>query len=436
LVDIMRQAKIPQIAPAESSDTELVRRALARDEAAVRAIMQANNRRLYRLARGILRNDSEAEDVVQEAYVRAFTHLESFRGDSSLSTWLSRITMNEALGRLRRQRPAVEIDSLPQGALEAQIIQFPLAASDDPEKSMAQREIQRVVEHAIDELPEAFRLVFITRVIEGMNVEETAEILSLKPETVKSRLHRARTMLRDNVERKIGPVVMEAFPFAGKRCERLTDAVLKRLGSAAIFWEPLNSTTIQPLCINNARHLSRATGVSTMFVRLSAAIAALSLLTGPALAQGAKPTDPQIAHIAYTAGVIDIAAAKQAIGKAGNKDVKSFAQDMVRDHEAVNKQALDLVKKLKVTPEDNDTSKTLSKQAAEKLAELAKLKGAEYDKAYVANEVAYHKAVNSALETQLIPSANNAELKSLLQTGLKIFQGHQQHAEHVAAGLK
>lgn len=224
----MRQAQIPQIAPVETSDTELVRRALARDETAVRAVMQANNRRLYRLARGILRNDGEAEDVVQEAYVRAFTHLESFRGDSSLSTWLSRITMNEALGRLRRLRPAVDIDSLPQGALEAQIIQFPLAA--DPEKSMAQREIQAVVEHAIDELPEAFRLVFITRVIEGMNVEETAEILGLKPETVKTRLHRARTMLRDNVERKIGPVVMEAFPFAGRRCQRLTDAVLKRLG--------------------------------------------------------------------------------------------------------------------------------------------------------------------------------------------------------------
>ncbi|NOJ41873.1 RNA polymerase sigma factor [Bradyrhizobium australiense] len=225
----MRQAPIPNIAPLDTGDAELVRRVLARDEAAVRAIMQANNRRLYRLARGILRNDGEAEDVVQEAYVRAFTHLESFRGDSSLSTWLSRITMNEALGRLRRQRPAVELDSLPQGALEAQIIQFPLAA-DDPEKSMAQREIQHVVEHAIDELPEAFRLVFITRVLEGMNVEETAEILGLKPETVKTRLHRARTMLRDIVEKKIGPVVMEAFPFAGRRCERLTDAVLKRLG--------------------------------------------------------------------------------------------------------------------------------------------------------------------------------------------------------------
>ena len=173
-----------------------------------------------------------------------------------------------------------------------------------------------------------------------------------------------------------------------------------------------------------------------MLLRLSAAIAAMTLISSAALAQAAKPTDPQIAHIAYTAGVIDINAAKQAKSKASSKEVKAFADDMVRDHEAVNKQALDLVKKLKVTPEDNDTSKTLSKNAADKLAELAKLKGADYDKAYVANEVAYHKAVNSALETQLIPSASNAELKSLLQTGLKIFQGHQQHAEHVAASLK
>jgi putative membrane protein len=173
-----------------------------------------------------------------------------------------------------------------------------------------------------------------------------------------------------------------------------------------------------------------------MFVRLSAAIAALSLLAGGALAQGAKLTDPQIAHIAYTAGVIDITAAKQAISKAHDKDVKAFAQDMVRDHEAVNKQALALVKKLKVTPEDNDTSKALSKQAKDKLAELGKLKGAEFDKAYVDNEVAYHKTVDTALETQLIPSASNPELKSLLQTGLKIFQGHEQHAEHVATELK
>lgn len=220
-------------APAGTAEAELVRRARARDEAAIRSIMQTNNRRLYRIARGILRNDSEAEDVVQECYVRAFTQLDAFRGDSSLATWLARIVMNEALGRLRRQRPGVEWSTLPQGTLEAQIIQFPLSgAFEDPEKSMAQRQIQNVVEHAIDELPDVFRMVFITRVIEGMNVEETAEILGLKPETVKTRLHRARTMLRDNVERKIGPILLDAFPFAGKRCERLTDAVLKRLDLA------------------------------------------------------------------------------------------------------------------------------------------------------------------------------------------------------------
>src|SRR6476469_3482776 len=144
----MRQAQITPIVPLGNEDAELVRRALGREEAAVRAIMQANNRRLYRLARGVLRNDAEAEDVVQETYVRAFTHLEQFRGDSSLSTWLSRIAMNEALGRLRRQRPGVEWTTLPPGVLEAQIIHFPLlATSEDPEKSMAQREIRHVVEH-------------------------------------------------------------------------------------------------------------------------------------------------------------------------------------------------------------------------------------------------------------------------------------------------
>jgi len=174
-----------------------------------------------------------------------------------------------------------------------------------------------------------------------------------------------------------------------------------------------------------------------MLVRLSAAIAAVCLLSGAAFAQGvAKPTDPQIAHIAYTAGQLDIAAAKQALKKSKNKEVRAFANDMVRDHTAVNKEALALVKKLKVTPEDNDTSRALTKQADAKRAELAKLKGKAFDKAYVDNEVAYHKTVDSALENTLIPSANNAELKSLLQTGLKIFQGHEQHAEHVAAELK
>ena len=136
----MGMAYSPQLSAAATADAGLVARAQARDEAAIRAIMQANNRRLYRLARGILRNDSEAEDVVQETYVRAFTHLDSFNGDSSLSTWLSRIAINEALGRLRRERPGVELSSLPPGTLEAQIILFPHSANIDPEQTMAQRE--------------------------------------------------------------------------------------------------------------------------------------------------------------------------------------------------------------------------------------------------------------------------------------------------------
>lgn len=174
-----------------------------------------------------------------------------------------------------------------------------------------------------------------------------------------------------------------------------------------------------------------------MFVRLSAVIAAIVLLGGGAFAQGAaKPTDPEIAHIAYTADAIDVAAGKQALAKSKNKVVRGFAENMVRDHEAVNVQALALVKKLKVTPEDNDTSRSLTKDAAAKRAELAKLSGAAFDRAYVANEVAYHKTVNHALEALLIPSASNAELKSLLETGLKLFQGHEQHAEQIAAVLK
>jgi putative membrane protein len=172
-----------------------------------------------------------------------------------------------------------------------------------------------------------------------------------------------------------------------------------------------------------------------MLIRVTGALAALLIASGLAFAQG-KPTDPQIAHIAYTAGQIDIEAAQQALQKSQNKDVRAFATNMETDHKAVNDKALALVKKLNVTPEDNDTSKALTKQAADKRAELAKLSGAAFDKAYIDNEVAYHKTVDSALENMLIPSASNAELKDLLKTGLKIFQGHEQHAEHVAAEFK
>jgi len=172
------------------------------------------------------------------------------------------------------------------------------------------------------------------------------------------------------------------------------------------------------------------------FVRMAGVLALLVLATGSAWAQGSKLNDAQIAHIAYTADQIDIQAGQQALEKSNNNEVRAFAQDMVRDHTAVNEKALALVKKLNVTPEDNNTSQALSKQAAAKSAELAKLNGAAYDKAYINNEVAYHKTVNDALQNTLIPGASNSELEGLLTTGLKIFQGHQQHAEQVAAGFK
>ena len=224
----MKSVPAPHVDP--SGDAELVRRALTRDEAAFRTIMERHNRKLYRIARGIVRNDSEAEDVVQETYVKAFTHLDGFRGDSSLATWLSRITMNEALGRLRRRRHAVDLETFEAHETEARIIQFPQTMTNgDPERTMAQREILHLVERATDNLPEIFRIVFMTRVIEGMSIEETASLLGLPPDTVKTRLHRARKLVREELDKQIGPVLMDAFPFAGKRCERLTGAVLQRL---------------------------------------------------------------------------------------------------------------------------------------------------------------------------------------------------------------
>jgi len=168
--------------------------------------------------------------------------------------------------------------------------------------------------------------------------------------------------------------------------------------------------------------------------RLAAVALLISTASGTALAAG--PTDPQIAHIAYTAGSIDIAAGRQALARSHNKAVRSFAAEMVRDHSAVNEKALALVKKLHVTPEANPTSASLSKQAAATLQRLSRLHGRSFDRAYAANEVAYHKTVNGALADTLIPSASNGDLKSLLETGLNLFREHQAHAEHLAASLK
>ena len=220
---------------AASGEEALLARARGRDEAAVRTIIRQNNRRLFRMARAILKDDNEAEDVVQESYVRAFTHLADFRAEAALGTWLTRIVMNEAYGRLRRRRPTLDWESAePALAAQAQIIPFPSGLSrSDPETAMAQNQIHGLLERAIDALPERFRTVLVARLVEDMSVQETADLLNLRPETVKTRLHRARLLLRADLERQIGPALTGVFPFAGARCERMAEAVLAILRTTA-----------------------------------------------------------------------------------------------------------------------------------------------------------------------------------------------------------
>ena len=216
-----------------ADDGELVDLAMSGDAAAFDAIMKRYDRRLYRVARAVLRNDSDAEDVLQEAYMRAFTHLSSFRGKAKLATWLTRITLNEARGSLRRRRPSVEIgilDSISDQG-ESRVVLFPASHVEaDPEAAAARTEMRRVLERAIDALPEAFRLVFVLRDVEEMSTDETANALGLRPETVKTRLHRARRLLRDSLGETMSPTVTDAFPFEGARCAELRHSVLRRLG--------------------------------------------------------------------------------------------------------------------------------------------------------------------------------------------------------------
>lgn len=224
-------APAPGLAAAALPDGELL--ALLRRGApdAFAALMRQNNRRLYRLARSILHDDGEAEDVVQESYVRAFTHLDGFKGEATLATWLARIVANEALGRLRRRRPTVELEQI------AESVAGDAAGRVDsdgpsPEHAAARREIRRTIECAIDALPAGFRAVFMLRVVEQLSIADTASILDLPAETVKTRLHRANRLLQRALSREFAGILDEAFPFAGRRCERIVAAVIDRLPQA------------------------------------------------------------------------------------------------------------------------------------------------------------------------------------------------------------
>jgi RNA polymerase sigma-70 factor (ECF subfamily) len=206
----------------------LLRRAQDGDREAFRAIMQRCNQRLFRVARVVMRNDDEAEDVLQEAYLKAFAGIGQFRGEAGLATWLTAITLNEARARLRRRRPTMELAVMDE--IGIRIIPFPgQTEMPDPEAEAVRSEIRQFLERAIDTLPEEFRIVFMLRDVEGCSVEETAAQLELNPQTVRTRLFRARKLLRRDLALKMAGSMDGVFPFLGARCARITDRVLARL---------------------------------------------------------------------------------------------------------------------------------------------------------------------------------------------------------------
>ena len=213
------------------SEADLVAAARRRDEPAIRELIRRNNQRLFRVARAVLANDAEAEDVVQETYVRAFTRLEGFEGRAAFSTWLTRIALNEALGRRRRRRPTVDIEAIEQqqggGAM---LIPFPGSTlPTSPETDVARREMTAMLEELVDGLPQPFRTVFVLREVEEMSTEEVAQHLDIRAETVKTRLFRARRLLRTAIEARLSPGFSAIFPFDGARCAGVADRVMARL---------------------------------------------------------------------------------------------------------------------------------------------------------------------------------------------------------------
>lgn len=211
-----------------TSETQLVAAAIDRSEAAVRELVRRNNPRLFRVARGIVSSDAEAEDVVQETYLIALTHLDSFRAGSSFSTWITRIAINNALMRLRRDRHEQEYDTVKDTA-PASILLFPGQASGNAEVQLGRHQLQQLLEETVAGLPPKLRLVFVMREAEGMALKEIARNLEVNPITVKTRLFRARKWLKAELERRMRGGFDSIFPFNGKRCADMADRVVERL---------------------------------------------------------------------------------------------------------------------------------------------------------------------------------------------------------------
>lgn len=213
------------------ADVQIAKRCKARDREAIRALVTANNQRLYRTAWSILKDRGEAEEAVQSAYVSAFTNLDKFEGRSSLSTWLTRIVVNEALARLRAQRRRRnQLENAGVAVLDTYRETLMRGSQPaGPDVAVAREQMRRLLEHAVGSLPEGFRTVFVLREIEGLSGEETAEVLDIGVATVKTRLLRARRKLQDILAPQIGGALGDTFPFAGADCAALTERVLARL---------------------------------------------------------------------------------------------------------------------------------------------------------------------------------------------------------------
>ena len=228
----------PDLSPASpaSSDTEgeqtIVRRAIAGEHEAFALLMRRHNRRLYRLARAILRNDAEAEDALQEAYINAFRSLAGFRGASSLATWLSRLVINECLGRTRRDARRQNVIPMTQSPTDRELETVPSDEAGSPDQATDRAQMHAILERNIDALPESFRAVFVLRSVEELTVEETAECLGIPPETVRTRHFRAKSLLREALAREVDIAERTVFEFAGARCDRIVSRVLARLAAS------------------------------------------------------------------------------------------------------------------------------------------------------------------------------------------------------------
>ena len=210
-------------------DTEVVRRVRAGETALYEILMRRYNQRLFRVGRSILRNEADAEDVMQETYVRAYEHLADFRGTAQFSTWLTRIAIHEALARVRKRARTEELDSFPNAELH--MTARNTGQSENPEHQTYDHELKIILERAVDRLPEDYRTVVVLRIVEELSIAETAECLDITIETVKTRLHRGRALLRKQLQRRAGIVAPEVFPFHLSRCDRVVEGVFQRIRS-------------------------------------------------------------------------------------------------------------------------------------------------------------------------------------------------------------